>query len=748
MAYEREVAERIAGAVARKGAGYVPRTRHRRGDGSARYTNRLILEASPYLLQHAHNPVDWYAWGEEAFAAARKRGVPIFLSIGYSTCHWCHVMEEESFEDEEVARQINEGFVAIKVDREERPDLDGLYMGVVQRFGDGGWPMTVFLLPDRRPFYGGTYFSRGDLSTVLARVRRGVAEEPEKLAQVAEAIVADLRRVAELRTAGDPKAGAIRGAVAQMTRTHDASWGGFGTAPKFPRPSGLELLLRYYRRTGEPAALAAVVRSLEKIAAGGIRDHVGGGFHRYAVDARWKVPHFEKMLYDNAQLAALYAAAYQATGRAEFAEVARDTVEYLLREMRDPRGGFWAASDADTGGVEGATFTWTAAELDAAVGADDGAIVRAVYDVTVGGNFEGGRNILWRPDGIDGLDDVATRLALPVERVREALRTTRETLRTVRARRAQPAIDRKVLVAWNGLAISALAKVGFILDEPRYVAAARETAAYLLAHARSAPGGPDASARSTNTTGAPVGRSTSTTASHGLTHAIVDGVAGGTAFLDDTALLAAGLLDLYEADPDPRWLREAIALQAGIDASFADPRGGYYLTGGSHEALLARDRPDRDDPLPSGNAVAVANLLRLAELTTDEAYRARAMAALRSFPLDAGMPAMLAALDFALDRPKQIVLVGGGDGEPAPLLAQLRTAYTPNRILVRVPGDAVDERARLIPLVEGKRPQKGLATAYVCVGSHCEQPTSDPETLRAQLLRADPLDPPPSPAAP
>jgi uncharacterized protein YyaL (SSP411 family) len=428
------------------------------------------------------------------------------------------------------------------------------------------------------------------------------------------------------------------------------------------------------------------------------------------------VPHFEKMLYDNAQLAALYASAHQVTGRADFAEVARDTLDYVLRELREPRGGFWAASDADTGGVEGATFTWSAAQIDAVVGAETGGIVRAAYGVTAGGNYEGGVNILWRPESVE---EVAARTAVSADAVREALRRARGPLQAARRTRTQPAIDRKVLVAWNALAISALAKVGFALGEPRFVEAARATAAYLLATARAKDGG--------------------------LAHAIVDGVAAGPAFLDDTAQLAAALLDLFEADPDPRWLREAIALQAAIDASFADPRGGYYLTGARHEQLLARERPDRDDPMPSGNAVAVMNLLRLAELTGDDApatrYRARAMAALRAFPLDAGMPAMLGALDFALDRPKQIVLVAGDDGEPAALVDELRQAYAPNRILVRVGGTAVDERAKLVPLVEGKRPQQGRATAYVCVGSHCERPTSDAAVLRAQLAHADPLDP-------
>jgi len=688
--------------------------------GQARFTNRLVLERSPYLLQHAHNPVDWRPWGPEALAAAQRLDRPILLSIGYSTCHWCHVMERESFEDVEIATAINRGFIAIKVDREERPDLDRAYLAAVQQLtGSGGWPLTVFLLPDGRPFFGGTYFPPRDgergrgkgLLSILAQLAAAYREEGPTLAARAAQLVAELDRPAPRGEV--PGAAAIQAAVGELARSFDRTWGGWGRAPKFPRPSVIDLLLQHHRRTGDAGSLEMAVTTLERIAAGGIHDHVGGGFHRYATDDKWRVPHFEKMLYDNAQLASTYLAAYQVTGRADFATVARTTLDYLVREMRAPNGGFYAASDADSDGHEGSYFVWSAAELDRVAG-DDAPIVREVFGVTVGGNFERGTNILWRPSSPA---EVAERSRRTPEELDRAVARALPKLRAARERRARPAIDHKQLIAWNGLAISAFARAALILDDARYLEVARQVARYLLDKGRAG----------------------------GLAHAIVGDAAVGTGFLDDHAFLIAALLDLYEVDPDLGWVREAIALQRAQDAGFADPAGGYRFTSGHHESLAVQGGLDHDDAVPAGTSIAAANLLRLSELTGDDSYRTKAAGTFAASGVllaraPGAVPKLLGALDFQLDQPKQIVLVaaaGAPSSETSALLARVRRAYVPNRVLVQVTeGDRAAQQ--VIPLVEGKPARGGRPTAYVCVGTHCEQPTGDPDQLSAQLAKVAP----------
>ncbi len=723
------LAAQLAAAVALRGPDYKPRTRHLRADGTPKFTNRLILETSPYLNQHAHNPVHWYAWGEAAFERARTLNKPIFLSIGYSTCHWCHVMEEESFEDEEIAGLLNRHFVAIKVDREERPDLDGIYLAAVRRMtGDGGWPLTVFLLPDRRPFFGGTYFpprdggrgARVGLLTLLQRLHEAYDQDASELTNRAATLVSELEAAAAPAPAGDlPGPATIRAAVAQFATAFDRTWGGFGGAPKFPRPAVLELLLRSYRRTGDAATLDQVTRTLERMAAGGIYDHVGGGFHRYSVDAKWRVPHFEKMLYDNAQLALIYVEAYQVTGRAEFARVARETLDYVLRELTSPAGGFYSATDADSEGAEGTYFVWSAAELEVLLGAADARTVREYFDVTAGGNFERGKNILWRPAP---LAEVAARLRVSEAAVTATIASARPRLLEARSKRIPPLTDRKILVAWNGLMISALARAALVFDEPRYREAARAAAAYVMASARG------------------TGR---------LRHAAT---AGGDAFLDDYAFLVAGLLDLHEADPDLRWLREAITLQQELDAGFADPAaGGYFFTSTAHEKLMVREKPEHDDALPAGNSVAALNLLRLHEATSDDRYRVRAEATFRAFarPLARApttLPRMLVALDFYLDKPKQVVIVTPATAEPPgtethALLARFRQVFVPNRVLLRVTDGTQATVVPVAPIVEGKVARRGVATAYVCVGTYCEQPTTDPDVFQNQLAKVEPLAP-------
>ena len=686
--------------------------------GDAKYTNRLILERSPYLLQHAHNPVDWRPWGDSALAAAKRLNRPILLSIGYSTCHWCHVMEHESFEDVEIATAINQEFIAIKVDREERPDLDRAYMAAVQTLtGSGGWPLNVFLLPDGRPFFGGTYFPPRDgergrqkgLLTIVRELGAAYREQGDVLAQQASQLIAQLDR--PVVDADVPGSEAIVRAVGELAKSFDRTWGGFGRAPKFPRPAVIELLLHHHRRTADARSLEMAVTTLDRIAAGGIHDHVGGGFHRYTVDDKWRVPHFEKMLYDNAQLASAYLSAYQVTGREVYATVARRTLDYLRREMRAETGGFYSASDADSEGHEGSYFVWTAAELDRIAGSD-AAIIREVFAVTVGGNFERGNNILWRPASTA---EVSTRLRTTPEAVEAALGRVLPTLRAVRERRTKPFVDRKVLVAWNALAISAFARAAAILDDADDRETAKQTAHMLLERGRVAGV---------------------------LKHAIVDGVASGDGFLDDHAFLIAALLELYEADPDVAWLREAIELQRRMDAAFGG-RQGYRFTTSSHDTLAVRDGLDQDDAIPAGSSVAAANLLKLYELTGNDAYRTRAAGTFKASAAllaraPGAVPALLTALELSLDKPKQIVLVVPAGGSNADLLARVRKTYVPNRVLVQVTeGDAAVQA--VVPLVEGKVARGGKPTAYVCVGTHCEQPTTAPEQLAQQLAKTEPL---------
>jgi len=723
-AFEAALARRLARAARRRDAETSPRTHHLGPDGAPRYTNRLILETSPYLLQHAHNPVDWRPWGDEAFATARREGRPVLLSIGYSTCHWCHVMEEESYEDLEIAEFLNAHFVAIKVDREERPDVDEVYLEAVQAMtGSGGWPLNVWLTPDRKPFYGGTYFpprdgvrgARTGFLNVLRTLSEIYARDPVRAADAAADLAGRLESGAGRASDQVPGAASIRAAVAALAASFDATWGGFGPAPKFPRPSVPALLLRYHRRTGDPHALAMATATLERMAAGGIHDQLGGGFHRYATDARWRVPHFEKMLYDNAQLAGLYLEAFQATGREDFAGVARQTLDYVAREMTSPEGGFYSATDADSAGGEGAYFVWTGAEIDAAVGEAQGRLVRAFFDVTPEGDFDHGQSVLWRPRPPA---EVAAGAGVTVEELAQAIDAARPALLAARARREPPATDRKILVAWNGLMVSAFARGALVLGEPRYLAAARRAAALLVARA---------------------------VARDRLRHELAEGRATGEAFLDDYAFLIAGLLDLFEVDPDPRWPRQAIALQERLDADFADAAaGGYFFTAAEHEALLTRPKPDDDGALPAGNSVAALNLLRLAELTGDERYRGRAAGTLRAFGgvlgrAPSALPAMLCALDFFLDRAKEIVVVSPRARDDRLLFDTLGRTFVPNRIIVRTTEDEVASLARLAPVLAEKIAIGGKPTAYVCEAMHCELPTSDPAVLAGQLRKTTPL---------
>ncbi|MFQ5666029.1 MAG: thioredoxin domain-containing protein, partial [Candidatus Binatia bacterium] len=682
--------------------------------------------SSPYLLQHAHNPVNWYPWGSEAFETAKKLGRPVLLSVGYSTCHWCHVMEEESFEDLEIARYLNENYVAIKVDREERPDIDAVYMSAVQTLtGRGGWPMTVWLTPARKPFYGGTYFPARDgdrgarigFLSLLKRLKAAYDKQPGKVAQSAARLAKKIREslASPGAAAGLPDARVLRVAADFYRRNFDASYGGMRRAPKFPSNLPVRFLLRYHRRTGDEQSLAMATLTLEKMAAGGIYDHVGGGFHRYSTDARWLVPHFEKMLYDNALLALAYLEAYQVTARQDFAEVTRQILRYVRRDMTSPQGAFYSATDADSltpdgHRREGWFFTWTPDEIVKTLGTQRAHMVAAYYAVTPSGNFEG-RNILHTPRPVEA---VAAELKMTSQKLRAVIEESNDRLYAARAKRPPPLRDEKILAAWNGLMISAYARAALTFGERRYADQAARAATFVLTAMRKD------------------GR---------LLRSYKDGHAQHDGYLDDYAFMTAGLLDLYEATGSPRWLKHAIALDKVLEAHFEDNKaGGFFMTSDDHEKLLAREKPGYDGAEPSGNSVHALNLLRLHEFTTDDRYRVRAERTLRAFGhvlqrAPAALSAMLQAVDYYLDTPKEIVIVTPQSRREAdPFLAQLRTTFLPNRILVVVTaGRQLASQAKLVPLLESKIARGGKATAYVCEQRVCALPTTSPAVFAEQI---------------
>jgi uncharacterized protein YyaL (SSP411 family) len=712
-AYDDALAARLAAALAAKGPDYVPRTHHLVGR-APRYTNRLILETSPYLLQHAHNPVDWRPWGDEAFAEAARLHRPVFLSVGYSTCHWCHVMEGESFEDEEIARYLNEHYVCIKVDREERPDVDAIYMSAVQALTQsGGWPMSVWLTPAREPFFGGTYFpprdgargARHGFLTILRELADTYAKDGDRVGRAAKSLVEAVRKDMEAPPvdagAEAPDARVILETVEYFKRAFDTLEGGVRRAPKFPSNVPIRLLLRAHRRTHDADTLHMATLTLAKMAGGGMYDQLGGGFHRYSTDARWLVPHFEKMLYDNALLAVAYAEAAQVTGRADFARVTRETLDYVLREMTSPDGAFYSATDADSEGEEGKFFVWSQKEIEDVLGpGPETTRFLRYYGVTAGGNFEGA-NIL--------------NVAHPDEHEHDALASARRKLYDVRARRVPPLRDDKILAAWNGLMISGLAVAGRILGEPRYVAAAARAATFVLERMR------------------PEGR---------LARSFKDGRPGPAGFLDDYAFVVAGLLDLFEAGGERRFLEAALALADETERLFADAaHGGWFMTAGDHETLLAREKPAYDGAEPSGTSVAIANALRLAAFTTDDRWRRiaeRAFAAvgpvLTNRPM--ALTEALLAVDWSTDRPREVAIVlprGARPEDAAPWLAVLRGRFVPNLVRAVVAEDDVDALAKVAPFVEGKEATGGKVTAYVCERGACQLPTHDAAAFGAQL---------------
>jgi uncharacterized protein len=683
--------------------------------------NRLANETSPYLLQHAGNPVDWYPWGPDALAAARSLDRPIFLSIGYAACHWCHVMERESFEHEATARYLNAHFVSIKVDREERPDLDQVYMAAVQSMtGGGGWPMSVFLTPDGRPFYGGTYFPdepRHGLPSfhqVLEGVERAWRERRTEVEEAGSQLVQGLIAQARLDPAADdPTPALLDAATAALEAGFDWVNGGWGRAPKFPQPMSIEYELRRHLATGDPGPLAVARRTLDAMGDGGLRDQLGGGFHRYSTDAHWLVPHFEQMLYDNAQLARVYVHAWALTGDERYRDVAQGTLDYIIRELTTDDGAFAASQDADTDGIEGLTFTWRAPEIREVLG-DDAPLFSLAYGVTEEGNWEG-VTVLSR---VATDDDLAVSLDLDPAVVRIRLTEARATLLLRRAERPQPARDDKALAAWNGLAIGALADAAVALsetdpaDSKRYLDAATRAATAIV---RGLLGSDGALSRSWK-----------------------DGRAVGQAVLEDHTHLADGLLSLYEASFDEESFKLAQRLMDRVIDRFSDPAGGFHDTADDHEQLVTRPKDVQDNAVPSGNAMAVRVLLRLAAWTGDGRYRDAAERAMRTVvPFVARYPGgfahWLCAMDMALASGREVAIVGDPD-EPATaaLIAEARRGYRPNQVVAVATGVAPDDAA--IGLLRDRVEVDGRPTAYVCRGLICRLPVVDPAALRVQLV--------------
>jgi uncharacterized protein YyaL (SSP411 family) len=693
--------------------------------------NRLAAEQSPYLLQHAHNPVDWYAWGEEAFARARRENKPIFLSIGYSTCHWCHVMERESFEDQRIADLLNRDYVSIKVDREERPDVDRIYMTFVQATtGGGGWPMSVWLTPELEPFFGGTYFppenrfGHPGFGSLLTQIAEAWRSDRGGIADSARQIVEQLRKQTSVEPGRGPSidAGVLDSGYYVFRRTFDTQTGGFGAAPKFPRPSVFRFLVRYHARTHNGEALEMTLKTLREMSKGGMNDQLGGGFHRYSVDARWFVPHFEKMLYDQAQLAVSYLEAFQITADRQYADTARRIFDYVLRDMTDPGGGFYSAEDADSVidpaephiKGEGAFYVWTAEEIRQLVPEPAADLFCYRYGVAEGGNVANdphqeftNRNILYQAVTVA---DTAAQFRQIEETVAEGLREAERILLEARSKRVRPHLDDKVLTGWNGLMISAFALGGAVLGEPRYREAARKAAEFLIARMYNPETGL-------------------------LLRRYRQGDAAIPGFLDDYALFAQALLDLYETQFDRRHLELAVRLTEKQKELFEDrEQGGFFSTAAGDDALVMRLKEDYDGAEPSGNSVALMNLLRLARVTgradfAEASERLLAAFAPRLSAAPVALPEMLAACEFRAGEPREIVFVGERGHEDTEALAgALYGRFVPNKIVLLVDSpETRDWLARGIPPIASMESIDGRATAFVCRRYTCQLPVNTRE---------------------
>ncbi len=689
-------------------------------DGGPEF-NRLIFEKSPYLLQHARNPVDWRPWGEEAFAEARRLDKPVLLSVGYTTCHWCHVMEHESFEDAEVAELVNERFVAIKVDREERPDIDEVYMKVTEAISGGaGWPMTVMMTPEKLPFFAGTYFPKESLAgrpgfkMVVVELHKAWMERRDEVVSTAEGISRELGQIMGGTPGGALDAGILDAARAEFGGRYDPERGGFSMRPKFPVPTNLSFLLRHHRRSGDAESLAMVRKTLGEIRRGGVYDQVGFGIHRYSTDREWLLPHFEKMLYDQALYVIACVEAWQATGEEAHARNAREAIVYVMRDLRSPEGAFYSAEDADSEGEEGKFYTWTEAEVLEVLGPEEGSWFVETFGFAEGGNFvdeatrkKNGTNIPHLSGGGGGAADLD-------EAERARLEPLREKLFERREGRVRPQRDDKVLTDWNGLMISALARAAQAFGDAEYAAAARTAADFVLGALATEEGR--------------------------LLKRYREGEAGLTAHLEDYAFMVRALLDLYETDHDLRWFARALELQQVLDDRFWDAEeGGYFTVADDAEQLIVRAKKIYGGAIPSGNAFSVGNLARLHRMTGDPAHASRAEALVQAFAGEiaaqpSAYPDTLCGLDFLFGPTREVVVCGeAGAEDTEAMLALLRRGFQPNQVVLLRTAENAAELARLAPFTENQRPLEGKATAYVCRDFSCLAPTADMEKLEALL---------------
>ncbi|OQA00760.1 MAG: Glycosyl hydrolase family 76 [Planctomycetes bacterium ADurb.Bin401] len=686
---------------------------------SAEKTNRLITENSPYLLQHAHNPVDWYAWNEEAFEKAKKENKPVFLSIGYSSCHWCHVMEKESFSDEHIAQILNEHFISIKVDREERQDIDDVYMNAVQAMtGTGGWPLSVFLTPDGMPFYGGTYFppkdypGRPSFERILITIADAWKKNRVKLVDSAEKISIALSGLtAEIKTVSLSDEILIQ-ANSQIKKAYDEVNGGFGAAPKFPQPGCILLLLNYWHRTDDNKSLEMAETTLQKMADGGIYDQLGGGFHRYATDSEWRVPHFEKMLYDQALISKIYVQAFQASGKEFYAQIARDILEYVLNEMTDKNGGFHSTQDADTQGKEGEFYIWEMEEIENILGRQNAEIFNKHYGVTNKGNFEERKNILHINKTIE---QVAERFNEPRDKIKNFLSESRKKLLEHRLKRTFPEKDDKIITGWNGLMISSFAFSGAVLNEPKYIEAAQKCANFIL----------DALYKNKR-----------------LMRYYRNDKASNLGVLDDYAFLACGLIDLYEAVFNPKWLIKAKEITDQMIELFENHKGGFYLAAKDTEQLFIQNIPSYDSPIPSGNSAAVMAMLKLDSITGKKTYASHIKDLFNAFSAQmVQMPLLmtyiLSAFDFYSGPCKEIVIASesANDENAKKMLRKIRETFLPNSVLVFHSPSQTNELKKIAPFVTNQLAINGKATAYVCSNKTCGKPATTIKELEMKIKK-------------
>ncbi len=684
-----------------------------------KHTNRLIHETSPYLLQHAHNPVDWYPWGEDALELSKREQKPILLSIGYSACHWCHVMERESFENEDIASIMNDLFVNIKVDREERPDLDEIYMSAVQVMTrHGGWPMTVFLTPDLKPFYGGTYYppedryGRPGFPKVMQAVSEAFNEKNEQVLEQADQITTQLNQMSNLV---DPHEHELTEelmdkAFQHYRSTFDSQYGGFGNAPKFPPSMGLPFLLRYWHHSGNEYALEMVELTLQKMARGGLYDQLGGGFHRYSTDERWLVPHFEKMLYDNAQLVVAYFEAYQATQNTFYLDIATETLDYVLREMYDSEnGGFYSTQDADSEGVEGKFFVWEPNDVEDIIGEENVEIFCEYYDITPQGNFEG-ENILHVQTPIDIF---ARKIGMDLEQLEALLADCRQKLFDEREKRIKPGLDDKILTSWNGIMIRGMAMGYQLTGKPEYLTACEKSAEFVL---------------------------TTLSQENGLLlRTYRAGKSHLNAYLEDYSYFIAGLITLYEASFEPKWLTEAERLANIMIDQFGDPSNeGFFFTGKSHETLIVQSKSAYDGATPSGASMAIHSLLRLAKHLDKPEFHDKAVETLKLYfhqmdVMPSGSGQLLCELAFLLSTPKEIAIIGEKEGtQTKAMLDALHNIYLPNRVIAL--SDSKD--GNTLPLLVNRSQIDNTTTAYVCEDYVCQTPTTDVDVF-LQLLSVE-----------